>query len=82
MIKRKKISRFLLIGFCVAILTSCSTNDNSTNDTTTTESSETDSRNTVSSESSSATSEMSSNMNSTEESPLLLLIQKTKKLLM
>ncbi|WP_313467090.1 hypothetical protein [Carnobacterium sp.] len=66
MIKRKKISRFLLIGFCGAILTSCSTNNNSTNDTTTTKSSEIDSGDTVSSESSSATSEMSSNMDNAE----------------
>lgn len=56
MMKRKKISRFLAIGLCGAVLAGCSANGDSTADMSATESAETQSLDTTSSESSSVAS--------------------------
>lgn len=56
MMKRKKISRFLAIGLCGAVLAGCSATGDSTADTSATESAETQSMDTTSSESSSVAS--------------------------
>lgn len=67
MMKRKKISRFLAIGLCGAVLAGCSTNEDNAADNSATESAETQSMDTTSSESSSATSEESSSSENQEE---------------
>ena len=68
MMKRKKISRFLAIGICGAVLAGCSSNEDNTADTSATESEITQSVDTTNSESSSATSETSSSSESEEAS--------------
>lgn len=66
MMTSKKISRFLAIGLCGAVLAGCSTNNDDTTDTSATESEETQSVDMTSSESSSTTSEVSSSANNEE----------------
>ena len=66
MMNSKKISRFLVIGFCGVVLAGCSPNDDNTADSSTTESKEMQSVDTTSSESSSATSEASNSSESEE----------------
>lgn len=62
---RKKISRFLAIGLCGAVLAGCSTNEDNVADTSATESEETQSSSSISSEeSSSAASEVTSSSES------------------